>query len=83
MREDLKEREERVNHTHHICHLLKVYVTNSLCVSLFEGQHRGEGQEASHRNVEILSDLKHFLVLLKVLYMLYVQITCSRHTAAV
>ncbi len=57
MQEDLREREERVNHTHAIththliCHVLKVCLTNSLWVSLFEGQRRGEELEVSHRNV--------------------------------
>lgn len=48
MREDLREKEEELttltqSHTHtFICRVLKVCVTNSLWVSLFEGQHRGE-----------------------------------------
>lgn len=56
MRKDLKEgKKELTTHTHLICHVLKVCVTNSLWVSLFEGQHRGEGLEVSHRNVETFS----------------------------
>ncbi len=39
------------SHTHLICHVLKVCLTNSLWVSLFEGQRRGEELEVSHRNV--------------------------------
>lgn len=55
MREDLKEGEERVNHahanthTHLICHVLKVCVTNSLWVSVFEGQRREEDLEVSQK----------------------------------
>ncbi len=70
MQEDLREIEERVNHTHVITHThlichVKVCVTNSLWVFLFEGQSGGEVSHRNVRHVENFSILSNFLMLLR------------------